>query len=256
MKKIRSLSELVSPVIARGFAETTDRDLYINKGHELGTVLPWTFGILQEVKDHGKTHRLHNNVVSNEAMPMHFDGMFKFLPKKDENGNVVLDEEGKEIKVQTPPGFQYFTCIETAPVGSGYTLFASSRLFWKYLPDPYTVERLEKVTWAMDNDGFWDAKLTDLPLVVRHPTHNTPCLRWHEPWDSTKTKFSTCLVTIENDTQEIVQLIDQMVYDRRVCMRFSWEQGDILVSDNTAMLHTRTAFDGDSDRELWRIHFD
>ena len=118
------------------------------------------------------------------------------------------------------------------------------------------MERLEAAKWRMDNDGFWDAKLEDLPLIVRHPQTNAPCVRWHEPWPASKTKFSTCEVTIENDSQDIVQLVDQLLYDRRVCLRFTWEQGDILLSDNTAMLHTRSAFTGDCDRELWRIHFD
>lgn len=103
MQKVRRLAELQSPVVLRGFAETTDRELFISKAYELGEVLPWTFGILQEVKDHGRTDKLGNNVVSNEAMPMHFDGMFKFVAQKDDKGNSILDEQGNEIKVQKPP---------------------------------------------------------------------------------------------------------------------------------------------------------
>ncbi len=103
INKLRKLAELQSPIVLRGFAETTERELFISKAHELGEVLPWSFGILQEVKDHGKNHKLHNNVVSNEAMPMHYDGMFKFVTQKDENGNDMKDEQGKEIKVQKPP---------------------------------------------------------------------------------------------------------------------------------------------------------
>ena len=156
----------------------------------------------------------------------------------------------------TFPRFQFFTSVTTAPKGTGYTLFAASRLFWQYLPAPYTLERLEAVKWRMDNNGFWDAKIKDLPLVVRHPKTKAPCVRWHQPWDASKTKFSTCEVTIENDSQDIVGLVDRMLYDRRVCLWFSWEQGDILLSDNTAMLHTRSSFDGSCERELWRIHFD
>ncbi|KAI9765808.1 MAG: hypothetical protein M1840_007090 [Geoglossum simile] len=256
VKKLRKLAELQSPVILRGFADTTDRELYVSKGHELGEVLPWSFGIVQEVKDHGRKDKLHNNVVSNEAMPMHYDGMFKFVNKKDENGNDMKDENGNEIKIQKPPKFQFFTCVSTSPKGTGFTLFAASRLFFQYLPAPYTVARLEAVKWRMDNDGFWDAKLKGLPLVVRHSLHNTPCVRWHEPWPTSKTKYSTCEVTIENDSPEIAGIIDSLLYDRRVCLRFSWEQGDILLSDNVAMLHTRTTFTEDCDRELWRIHFD
>ncbi|KAH8728392.1 Pyoverdine/dityrosine biosynthesis protein-domain-containing protein [Phaeosphaeriaceae sp. PMI808] len=256
VKKIRELAQLQSPVVLRGLTETKDRELFISRAYELGDVLPWTFGILQEVKDHGRKDKAHNNVVSNEAMPMHYDGMFKFVTQKDENGEDMKHENGKEIKINVPPKFRYFTCIKTAPRGTGYTLFAASRLFWKYLPAPYTVNRLEAVRWRMDNDGFWDSKIADLPLVVRHPVHNTPCMRWHEPWPASKTKYSTCEITIENDSQEIRDMVTEMLYDRRVCLYFSWDEGDILVSDNTGMLHTRSEFRGDSDREMWRIHFD
>jgi alpha-ketoglutarate-dependent taurine dioxygenase len=175
--------------------------------------------------------------------------MFKFV---DETDPIT----GETVKVQKPPGYQYFTCLATAPKGSGYTLFASARHFWRYLPAPWSVARLEPIKWAMDNDGFWDAKLKNLPLVVRHPVTGLPCVRWHQPWDATKTKFSTCVVTIENDEQELVPIIDRVLYDQRVCLRFTWEKGDLLISDNTSMLHTRTGYKSNCDRELWRIHFD
>ncbi|KAJ5451648.1 Pyoverdine biosynthesis [Penicillium cf. griseofulvum] len=229
MRKVRQLSNGMSPIILRGFSETLEEDLY--------------------VRDNGRSDKMGNNVTSNEAMPMHFDGMFKF----DE---ITDPETGEKKKVQHPPGYQFFTCPATAPKGNGYTLFASSRLFFRYLPFPWSAERLEKVTWAMDNDGFWDAKLKNLPLIVKHHVSGLPCLRWHQPWDSTKTKFSTCDVTIENDDNELVKVVDRITYDYRVCLRFGWEKGDLLVSDNTAMLHTRTGYISDCDRELWRIHCD
>ncbi|KAJ5919634.1 hypothetical protein N7454_009469 [Penicillium verhagenii] len=249
MEKVRKLSNGMSPVILRGFAETLVEDLYVKAGEDLGKVLPWSFGIIQKVRDAGRSDKLGNNVTSNEAMPMHFDGMFKF--------EEVADPTTGEIKkVQRPPGYQFFTCPATAPKGSGYTLFASSRLLFRYLPLPWNAERLQKVTWAMDNDGFWDAKLKNLPLTVTHPVSGLPCVRWHQPWDSTKTKFSTCDVNIENEDPELVQVIDKIIYDHRVCLRFEWEKGDLLINDNTAMLHTRTGYISDCDRELWRIHFD
>ncbi|KAJ5177212.1 uncharacterized protein N7482_003089 [Penicillium canariense] len=249
MHKVRKISNIMSPVVLRGFAETLDEDLYIKAGSELGNILPWSFGIIQKVRDAGRLDKMGNNVTSNEAMPMHFDGMFKF----EEVTDLVT---GETTKVQRPPGYQFFTCLATAPKGSGYTLFASSRLFFRYLPHPWTAERLQDVTWAMENDGFWDAKLENLPLIVKHPVSGLPCLRWHQPWDSAQTKFSTCAVNIENEDQSLVQVIDRVTYDHRVCLRFEWEKGDLLISDNTAMLHTRTGYISDCDRELWRIHVD
>ena len=50
----------------------------------------------------------HNHVVSSEAMPMHYDGVFKFVTKKDEKGEDVRDEQGKEVKVQKVPRYVYF----------------------------------------------------------------------------------------------------------------------------------------------------
>ncbi|KAI4172377.1 MAG: hypothetical protein LQ343_003636 [Gyalolechia ehrenbergii] len=250
-QKLRKLAEIRSPVVLRGFAETTDRELFINSAQEIGDVLSQPAGVVQEIKEH--------YFMTSEARPMHYDGMFSIVTQKDENGNDMKDEQGKEIRIQKSPKFQYFTSIAAAQKGSGYTLFASSRLFFKYLPAPYTVERLEAAKWRIDNAGLWDADnlpLTDLPLVVRHPETNSPCLRWHESWSVSKHRSSTCEITMQNDSQDIVQLVDRMVYDRRVCLRFTWEQGDILLSDNTAMLHTKTAFTGGSDREIWRIHVD
>ncbi|KAI9809386.1 MAG: hypothetical protein M1827_006898 [Pycnora praestabilis] len=249
MQKVRQLAEHCSPVILRGFMDTTDRRTFIAKAHDAGEVKQWNiFGVLAEVKDIGIVDKSANNVVSSEPLPMHFDGMFKFTIKTDDNGN--------EISVNTPPNFQYFTAVTTSPPGSGYTLFASSRLFWQNLPKSYTVKDLSKITWSCRNSGFWESFQEHQPLVVPHPTKGYPCLRWHEPWPQWKTKFAHCEVNIENGSQDIIPLVGSLLYDHRVCLYFTWQKGDILVNDNVSMLHTRTAFDGACDRELWRIHFD
>ena len=101
--KVRRLAERQSPIILRGFADTTDRELYIKKAGEMGDILPWMFGKIMEVKDARKDDKGSNSVVSNEAMPMHYDGTFKFKPKSYNNGTVIRDEEGNEVQVQIPP---------------------------------------------------------------------------------------------------------------------------------------------------------
>ena len=171
--------------------------------------------------------------------------------------SIFLKQCASESKlIVVPRRFQLFSAIATAPKGSGYTLFAESRLFFQYLPAPYTLPRLQAVKWRLLNVGFWQGKLQNMSLVVPHPVTGVPCLRWHESWPESKTKYSTSEVRIENDDQEIVEMVDQLLYDRRVCLRFGWERGDILLADNTSMMHARTAFTDDSERELWRIHLD
>ncbi|KAI0115741.1 Pyoverdine/dityrosine biosynthesis protein-domain-containing protein [Nemania sp. FL0031] len=250
MQKVRHLSNNFSPVVLRGFSETKDEEVWVEKGHELGKVLSWALtGTIFKVVNSRDDSKMSNNVTSNEPLPMHFDGVFKFAEQKD-------SVTGEVKKVLDPPGYQYFTCLATAPKGDGYTLFCSSRLAFRYLPIAWPLERLEPVTWEMTNDGFWSNVHKGLPLVVRHPVTGAPCLRWHSPWDSSKTKYSSYKIVIENEEQSLVRLIEKSTYDFRACLRFSWQQGDLLVSDNVAMLHTRTSYTSECDREMWRIHLD
>ncbi|KAI8625963.1 Pyoverdine/dityrosine biosynthesis protein-domain-containing protein [Xylariaceae sp. FL1651] len=250
MQKVRHLSNHFSPIVLRGFSETLDEDVWVEKGHELGKVLSWALtGTIFKVVNKRDDGKMANNVTSNEPLPMHFDGIFKFEDRKD-------PVTGEIKKVLSPPGYQYFTCLATAPKGDGYTLFCNSRLVFRYLPAPWTLERLEPVTWEMTNDGFWSNVHKGLPLVVRHPVTNAPCVRWHSPWDGDKTKYSTYKIVMENEEQSLVELIEKITYDFRTCLRFSWEKGDLLVNDNLSMLHTRTSYTSNCEREMWRIHCD
>ena len=95
LTKVRRLAELQSPVICRGFADTTVEDVFQSKARELGTVVPWTYGIMQKVEDSWRAANMGNNVVSDEVMPMCDDGMFKLPTATDENGN--------EIQAQNAP---------------------------------------------------------------------------------------------------------------------------------------------------------
>ncbi|KAL4798407.1 Pyoverdine/dityrosine biosynthesis protein-domain-containing protein [Aspergillus venezuelensis] len=249
MQKVRKLSANMSPVILRGFSDTHTESIFIETAADLGRIAEWSENSIVKVRDSGRQDRQNNNVKSNEAMPMHFDGMFRFKHEID-------SATGEEVRVQDIPRYQFFTCQAAAAEDDGFTLFSSSRLFFRYLPDPWSTERLQKVTWSMENDGFWDAKVYNLPLVIQHPDTGLPSLRWHQPWGSSDTKFSTCEVTIDNDEASLIEQVDKLTYDYRVCKRFSWKVGDALVSDNISMLHTRTAFESDCNRELWRIHCD
>lgn len=247
MQKVRGLSEACSPVVLRGFADTKDQHIFETKAHDVGTVAPWVFGNRQSVKDAGNPDPKASTVTSTEAMPMHYDGFF-FLKKE------VDPATGIEKQVSKVPNFQYFTAITPSPPGDGMTLFASSQLFFQHLPPQYTTEELQKIKWDCKHSSNWDNHMTDLPLVITHPTTGKPCVRWHEPWYQWMTKYSTNEIRISNGGQHYRDLIREMLYDRRVCLYFNFEEGDILLADNLSMMHTRTSFQPNSGRELWRIH--
>lgn len=133
-------------------------------------------------------------------------------------------------------------------------------MLFKYLPKWLNVDRLSTMTWTVSTSSFDSTVLNGLPLIAYHPTTGKPCLRYHEPWPQSKTKFEATLVSID-DTDEtmskaICEAIDTALHDRRVAYYHTWEKGDLVVSDNILMMHTRSGFNSASDRELWRIHFD
>ena len=248
MKKVRGLSEACSPVVLRGFKDTTDVETFEGQTYNAGEPAPWTFGLRQAVKDAGSKDPKASTVTSTEAMPMHYDGFFFFKKEIDENGN--------EKTVSKVPRFQYFSCKKPSPPGDGYTLFASSQLFFQHLPARYSLEQMQILVWdCKHSSSNFQKHMTDLPLVVPHPTTGKPCVRWHEPWYQWQTNFSHNQIRISNGPQYYKELVNTMLYDRRVCLYFNFEEADILVADNISMMHTRTAFNGDSGRELWRIHF-
>ncbi|OAA38216.1 Pyoverdine biosynthesis [Beauveria brongniartii RCEF 3172] len=251
-KKVRTLAEHNSPVIMRDFANTIKRDLYLEKAHEFGTPLPWKFGLILEVKDQGANTAGLNNVLSAEWMPFHFDGLFKTVKQ--------TNDKGEESLVSVPPKFQFFIGASASPKDTGFTLFSSSTNFFRCLPSWVDIEDLKTKTWSVQTSSFDATAMTGIPLVASHPATGKPCLRYHEPWPSTKTAFEPTQVAIEGlseaDSAKLCEAIDETLHDRRVAYYHAWEKGDVVVNDNILMMHTRSDFQGGCDRELWRIHFD
>lgn len=246
--KVRQLAEHNSPVIVRDFAQTKHRERFVAKAHDMGIPTPWKFGLVLEVKDHGSTGQGLNNVLSQEWMPFHFDGMFKTEKRTREDGSEYLHPN--------PPRFQTFVAVTPSPKNTGYTLFSSSRLVFQHLPQDKPLEYLKKLTWSVRTPSFGNAHMKQLPLVADHPETKQPCLCFHERWPQEKTQFDPTHVEIENGDESVCEVLESLLHDRRVCYWHSWEEGDLLVSDNLSMMHTRSSFQAGVDRELWRIHFD
>ncbi|KJZ76946.1 hypothetical protein HIM_03823 [Hirsutella minnesotensis 3608] len=250
--KVRALSEINSPIVMRGFFNKPKEEVFIEKSKEFGEPLPWKFGLLLKVKDHGSDTQGLNNVLSSEWMPFHYDGLFKTAKE--------VNEKGEEVVVSRPPRFQFFVGPTASPRDTGFTIFSSSTLVFKHLAPGLTADRLSQMTWTVSTSSFNQTQLKGLPLVVPHPTHGKPCLRYHEPWPQSRTKFDATQVSIdglaEAESIRICNAIDAALHDRRVAYYHVWEKGDMVVSDNTLMMHTRSDFTAGSDRELWRIHFD
>lgn len=156
--------------------------------------------------------------------------------------------------------FQIFAGVTDSPTDTGFTIFSSSTLVFKHLPPELNADVLSSLTWSVKTSSFDQSEINGLQLVVPHPTTSKPCLRYHEPWPQEKTQFDATSVTIDGQDSDIsaviCDIIDKTLHDRRVAYYHTWHKGDLVVSDNVLMMHTRSDFKAGSDRELWRIHFD
>lgn len=246
--RVRGLAEENSPVILRGFAHSKNRDKFVAAAYKLGQPTPWKFGLVLEVKDGGAEAQGLNNVLSEEAMPFHFDGLFKTQRQQG--------EDGSEYLVPCPPKFQLFTAVTPSPMNTGFTLFSSSRSIFQYLPQNVPIGMLEKSRWSVSTRSFDSSTIRNMPLITVHPSTGRPCLRYHERWPQDKTRFDPTDVEIDNGRDDICEVIEDLLHDRRVCYWHVWVEGDLLVNDNISTLHTRSSFKARSKRELWRIHFD
>ena len=78
MQKIRHLAEQNAPVILRNFLGVGEEELYLSKAREMGSIQYWKWGALLKVKE-GTSDGGLNNVLSEERMPFHYDGVFKMV---------------------------------------------------------------------------------------------------------------------------------------------------------------------------------
>ncbi|MCJ1378565.1 hypothetical protein MMC17_001664 [Xylographa soralifera] len=277
MAKLRALAEYQSPIIARGFAETTDLALFTSKAREFGKVVSPPRGMdgLHLPEEDVSKHNYDDTVEIDMAVPIDDIDVLQETTVKDEHIHETSDAQNRSLTFRDSPSaryghgttpsisplthaarFVFSTYTDTPPAGSGYTLFATSRLFFQHLPFPHTAEELENVTWRIDDTASAANTPTDHALIVRHPVHKTPCLHWHDQWSASSTQLPPTNVSFENASQKLARTINQLLCDRRVCLRLACEKGDLLVYDSVSISHTEAAGACGNSRGFRSVHVD
>ncbi|KAL8719382.1 MAG: hypothetical protein Q9225_003612 [Loekoesia sp. 1 TL-2023] len=250
MKLVRRLALSTAPLLLRGFTMEVQKEVFRAKAGELGEIQMWPFGDIIEIRENVDMNM--NNVLTNESMPFHYDGVFK----------TIQDEKtGEHISV--PPLFQMFRNRAAAQQVGGLTLFSSSRNMIPLLgPDTIPLEELRKLKWktfTAANPQFGGKELL-LPFIAPHPETGVDTFRFHEPWPASKCIGPTSEPTIVevpglpvSEGEALCDKLTTLMYDRRVVLRHQWNEGDFVFNDNSTTHHTRTAFEN-GHRELWRVH--
>jgi pyoverdine/dityrosine biosynthesis protein Dit1/alpha-ketoglutarate-dependent taurine dioxygenase len=250
MKLVRRLALATAPLLLRGFSMEVEKEVFRGKARELGSIQQWPFGDILEVTENPEFNM--NNVLTREAMPFHYDGVF--LTKTDEKTGEVIS---------IPPLFQMFRNRAAKQQVGGLTLFSSSRNFIPLLSDEtIPLEELRKLKWktfTAQNQAFGGQQLL-LPFIASHPETGADTFRFHEPWPESKCVAGSSEPTFvevvgwpTDKGDALCEKLTRILYDRRVAYRHQWTEGDFIFNDNATTHHTRTAFES-GHRCLWRVH--
>jgi len=155
------------------------------------------------------------------------------------------------------PRFFLFQCLRApAAGGGGETVFcdtaaviadadAERRALWESVEITYRTDKIE----------HYGGQVT-APLVTTHPTTGATVLRYAEPLDPRRYLNPLFLTVSGVAPQAAAELIDDL-HERlrrpRFCYHHEWQDGDIVVVDNHALVHGRNPFRGDPTRHLQRI---
>ncbi|KAI0976531.1 Pyoverdine/dityrosine biosynthesis protein-domain-containing protein [Xylaria arbuscula] len=220
MDKTRKLATACSPVILRGFSNLGEYDKYMPSSNGSASYLPWKPSIIQDAKDEHMHILRSNGAALSDVMS---EGKLEIVRVKEE----------KTCQQNTSSVSQ---CETQSDVG--YALFASSNILVRYLPQAYNIDKLQKIRCKWRSYEGPHCVMEHVPLVVRHPTRQSLCVQWHQPWPKWQNSRSPVEISIENGSQNLAPLINSLLVDRRVCLRFAKQDGDILVFDSLAMLYT------------------
>jgi alpha-ketoglutarate-dependent taurine dioxygenase len=197
----------------------------------LGTLQVFEFGTVNELR---ATEDARNFLFTNAAVPLHWDGAF----------------------LEAVPSYQFFSCEEAPPSDTGgQTLFcdttrvlarapAATRRAWEQVSVTY---RTEKV-------AHYGGEVT-VALVARHPSTGRTTLRFAEPVDTDLNPVSIEIHGLPSERHAgFLHDLRERLYDPAVCLAHTWRPGDVVMTDNHALLHGRRAYTDPGRRHLRRVN--
>ncbi len=225
---LESLLRAEKLVCFRNFQKLTPAELLeFAKSYPRAELLHWESGPVMEMKVDPEAR---NYLFSREAVPFHFDGAFHKIPS-----------------------FLVFNCLQS-PLGKqgGETLFTHTQLLWDAAAaNEQVLWRRLVLTYRTEKLAHYGGTVT-LPLVQPHPRAKGVVLRYAEPVTSALNPVQLEIMGVLNPT-EFISRMKARLYDKRFCYEHAWQEGDLLLADNHALLHGRNAFSKDSPRHLRRV---
>ena len=201
----------------------------IQFAERLGCLLKWDFGYINELKlDPAK----NNYLYSNQKVPFHWDGAF-----------------------HQSPYLMIFHCIK-APErqAGGETLFTDAIQLLNAMPiDLRRLLDKTTLTYQTNKQVHYGGEISLSPIGL-HPILNLPTLRFAEPVDTDLNPVSLSISGIDNNqAQSLLSTLQTMLYQKAYCYQHTWQDNELIIADNHALLHGRNAFNYNSQRHIKRV---
>lgn len=186
--------------------------------------------------------------------------MYAFVPPIADGATLLCD--GRELYARLP---EEITQLFMGKKIKYSRCFPYSR--WQKIYNVNSVEELDlilskqEISYFIDEDhnlhtnyiteAIQQEKWGTSPIFINNALEILEDMKeMHPKYSPEKTKETIC-VTFEDDTeipQEVIDQIQQIIKEIKMAVR--WQKNDILIFDNTRILHAREAFPQDSHREL------
>jgi alpha-ketoglutarate-dependent taurine dioxygenase len=231
--QLRQLTWEHSLIVLRGFSSLQE-EVLPDYCTNWGTLLTWDFGTVLNLVVHDNPQ---NYLFTTGNVPFHWDGAF----------------------AKAVPSFLFFQCLQAPSAGSGgESLFChTTRVLQNATPEERQAWQKINITYKTQKLAHYGGKIT-APLVSQHPITDNSILRFAEPLNEDSVHLNPLFLEISGlasgkPNQFLNDLIARL-YLPQHCFAHQWQEGDILIADNHALLHGRNPFLANSPRHLQRVH--
>jgi len=217
-------------VVLRGFSVPSD-EVMLEFCHGLGKVLEWDFGAVNELQ---VADDARNYLYTNAAVPYHWDGAF----------------------VGRVPHIIFFHCVQAPPADhGGETEFCNTVELLANVNDETWLDLVQSVhvTYSTEKLAHYGGSFQS-PLLDTHPVTGEPVMRFAEPVDDLNPVHLDIEGVPAAEQEEFLSRMFSLLRDDRWCLAHSWQDGDVVLADNHALLHGRRAFRHAAPRHLRRVN--
>lgn len=218
-------------LLLRGFRHLTQDEL-VAFAQRLGSLLAWNFGHVLDLRIHPEPK---NYLFTEGNVPYHWDGAF----------------------AEVVPRFQVFQCLHTEGEGGETTFCNTIELLKRASTEDVSRWRQINISYQTEKQAHYGGEIKR-PLISPHPVTGEPTIRFAEPLNEQSIKLNPLYLEIEGHSPQAQQaFLDGFIprlYQAPFYYEHRWRAGDLLITDNHALLHGRTQMSGNLKRHLQRVH--